>query len=78
MRFRKEVVQMLGSVYFASWSKSTAGAVPIRLVEVVTWQVRDTWPAQFTVTSVTAQSDGRVLSWFQCWKSLLGRVFRRI
>ena len=39
-----------------------------RLVEVVTWQVGNAWPAELSAMSVTAQSDmhGRMLSWFQC------------
>ena len=46
----------------------------MRLVEVVTRQVRNTWPSYLTVMSVVAQSDmhGRVFSWFECWQAVTG------
>jgi len=42
------------------------------LVQMVIWEVRNAWPAKITMTSVTAQFNGWVLSSFQCRQAFSG------
>ena len=66
----------VGSVYFASCSNSTAGALlPLKQNNCLklSCQVQNTQPFLLMTTSITAQSNGQVLSWFQCcfWQAVL-------
>jgi len=40
----------------------------VEVNEVVTRQLQNASPAYLPMTSVTAQTNGQVLSWFQCWQ----------